>query len=275
MPLPLPPDGFRARVDVRIPSRLSPGSFVDLRCRVANVGAAMLDSEPPNPVHLSYRWFEEVDVVDLEANRTVLPEPLAPGTEMTLNLPVAVPEAPGNYRLRVALVQEHVAWLTARSTPSCASPRSSTSAWTTRGSARRGNAAGSARRSRAGDRRASQGDRPQRNAADHGPVRASRGPWMDPSVRPRGRRASSRHAGPRRVRPGRSSSTRAPAGSRAISSAQTIPATRTMLLVRIALPTGPPRPAPWCASVRCSPAEANRLGSGLAIMEAARHRAQR
>jgi SAM-dependent methyltransferase len=89
---------------------MTPGGFADLTVRIENLGADALESEPPNPVHLSYRWFEDAELVGHEADRAVLPAPLDPGAEVTLSLPVAAPEAKGSYELRVALVQEHVAW---------------------------------------------------------------------------------------------------------------------------------------------------------------------
>jgi hypothetical protein len=64
------------------------------------------------PVHLSYRWFDTGgNVAVAEGHRTPLPAPLAPGASVRLDATVQLPAAPGEYELRLTMVQEHFAWL--------------------------------------------------------------------------------------------------------------------------------------------------------------------
>jgi hypothetical protein len=68
-------------------------------------------SAPPNPVNLSYRWLEGPPGAPLaEGLRSPLPRPLPPGDAVECRYALEVPAVPGNYTIRVTLVQEHVRW---------------------------------------------------------------------------------------------------------------------------------------------------------------------
>ena len=64
------------------------------------------------PVHLSYRWDDsDGQRAVAEGHRTALPAPLAPGASVRLDATVQLPAVPGDYELRLTMVQEHFAWL--------------------------------------------------------------------------------------------------------------------------------------------------------------------
>ncbi|HVW31245.1 MAG TPA: FkbM family methyltransferase [Acidimicrobiia bacterium] len=64
------------------------------------------------PVHLSYRWDDaDGHRAVAEGHRTPLPAPLAPGASVRLDATVQLPAVPGDYELRLTMVQEHFAWL--------------------------------------------------------------------------------------------------------------------------------------------------------------------
>jgi len=64
------------------------------------------------PMHLSYHWLHvDGSVAEQEGLRTDLYPPLAPHRERIYQLEVLAPEKPGQYILRLTLVQELVMWL--------------------------------------------------------------------------------------------------------------------------------------------------------------------
>jgi len=85
--------------------------YIWVRCEVSNGTAQRLGSYHPAPTHLSYHWFDaDGNVTTFEGLRTPLIPPLHPGASQTYELKVAAPPAPGDYRLRITLVQESVRW---------------------------------------------------------------------------------------------------------------------------------------------------------------------
>jgi hypothetical protein len=65
----------------------------------------------PYPVHLATRWFSrETGGLVLEGARNRLEPPLRPGARRSYRIEVIAPGTPGEYRLGISLVQEHVAW---------------------------------------------------------------------------------------------------------------------------------------------------------------------
>ncbi len=110
---PLPPEACRVHVAAEPPAVLEADADVELSCTLENAGRALLVSAPPNPVLLSYRWFEAGTgrwLAEPEALRTRLPHTLVPGEPAACRMKVRAPAAPGKYLLRITLVQEHVAW---------------------------------------------------------------------------------------------------------------------------------------------------------------------
>lgn len=97
---------------VDAPATLAPGAETRLAVRVSNDTDLLVSSRLPHPVHLSYRWrAADGTLVEADGLRSVLVPPLAPGATRVYACVVRAPAAPGDYRLRVALVQEDVRWL--------------------------------------------------------------------------------------------------------------------------------------------------------------------
>ncbi len=107
---PIPAEGRRARVEADVPSELRPEQLVELECVVHNLGSAIFVSAPPNPVHISYRWFPGNGDGPIEGPRALLPAALPPGEEELCRLGLKAPADPGRYMLRLTLVQEEIAW---------------------------------------------------------------------------------------------------------------------------------------------------------------------
>jgi hypothetical protein len=82
-----------------------------IQCEVTNGTSRRLGSYDPAPIHLSYHWFDaDGNVTIFEGLRTQLAPPLDPGSSGVYELKVAPPPAPGEYLLRITLVQESVRW---------------------------------------------------------------------------------------------------------------------------------------------------------------------
>jgi hypothetical protein len=78
---------------------------------VHNRTAKLISSQPPCPVHISYHWMSpEGGMLLAEGLRTRLLPPLAPGERRKYPLNVQPPSDPGDWILRITLVQESVAW---------------------------------------------------------------------------------------------------------------------------------------------------------------------
>ena len=109
---PLPLESLQASIDAEIPSSLSAGETVIVRCTVTNLGDAMYVSAPPNPVELCYRWYDDTGVPYGAGTwiHTALPQPLAPGETVNTAMRIGAPPLPGRYQLAVSLLQESVAW---------------------------------------------------------------------------------------------------------------------------------------------------------------------
>ncbi|MCE7959343.1 MAG: hypothetical protein DYH06_15605 [Acidobacteria bacterium ACB2] len=100
----------------RRPDRVRAGERFEARVTLANRGSGRVSSDPPWPVHLSYRWFDRDsgEVVVLDGARSLLLPPLALDERRSYPVGVEAPARPGSYRLLVTLVQEGVAWLSDR-----------------------------------------------------------------------------------------------------------------------------------------------------------------
>lgn len=97
----------------RRPERARPGERLDVRVTLANRGAGRVSSDPPWPIHLSYRWFDrETGTVEvLDGLRSPILPALGLDQRGSFRVDVEAPGRPGSFRLRVTLVQEAVAWL--------------------------------------------------------------------------------------------------------------------------------------------------------------------
>lgn len=65
----------------------------------------------PSSVKLSYHWLDDRgNPIVWDGPRTELPDTIAPGREVELEVPLGAPRPPGRYRLAFDLVEEHRFW---------------------------------------------------------------------------------------------------------------------------------------------------------------------
>ncbi len=111
---PLSPEsqaGIRLAVDTG-PARARSVETLRLRVALENGSDRLLCSFPPNPLHFSYQWLDATtsEVVIGEGRRSQITPPLQPGATRPYLVDCETPEEPGEYILRVTLVQEQVKW---------------------------------------------------------------------------------------------------------------------------------------------------------------------
>ncbi len=88
------------------------GTATTARVVVENAGSATWRSTTDAGIRLAYHWLDRLgNPIVWDGERTLLPEPLAPGATLEIELPVTAPRPPGSYRLEVDLVEEHRFWL--------------------------------------------------------------------------------------------------------------------------------------------------------------------
>jgi hypothetical protein len=110
---PLPPEACKVKIEADLPTVLEAESVVDVEGTIENRGAAFFVSAPPNPIHISYKWFEAdsgTPLPGMEGLRSRLPQAIPPLKAIRCKFKVAAPPTVGNFILRVTLVQESVAW---------------------------------------------------------------------------------------------------------------------------------------------------------------------
>jgi uncharacterized membrane protein len=67
------------------------------------------DAKQSNRVGLGILWLEGSEKI-IQEGRTMLPATLMPGSSVTLSVNIQAPSQAGYYKLRLSMVQEHVAW---------------------------------------------------------------------------------------------------------------------------------------------------------------------
>lgn len=68
-----------------------------------------------HPLHLAYRWIDQAGTtVERDGIRTMIPDPLTPGTPVKVVMSGVTPDEPGTYRLLASLVLEGVHWASDR-----------------------------------------------------------------------------------------------------------------------------------------------------------------
>jgi hypothetical protein len=103
--------GGAVAVAADLPGRLRRADQRWLPVVVANGGAVPVASAAPYPLHLAVRWTRAGTGRDgREPDRVVLPGPIAPGARRTVPFRIVAPWEPGTWELRIAAVQEGVAW---------------------------------------------------------------------------------------------------------------------------------------------------------------------
>lgn len=119
---PLSPDACSVRIEAVLPQKLPRDSVVEVECTVENLGRAILVSAPPNPVHISYKWFcndKRGHLEEIEGLRTMLPYALPPKHSLLSRLKIRTPPTAGQFALHITLVQEQVAWFDDLSNANC------------------------------------------------------------------------------------------------------------------------------------------------------------
>lgn len=97
-------------INAKISASLAQG-YIWVQCEVTNGTSQQIGSYHPAPIHLSYHWFDmDGNVTIFEGLRSQLIPPLDPGSSEIYELKIAPPPDPGEYRLRITLVQEGVRW---------------------------------------------------------------------------------------------------------------------------------------------------------------------
>jgi hypothetical protein len=94
---------------------LHPAEEVRIPVWVANPGSEAWASQGQYPVTVSYKWFAAAGMLPAEGERTALPKAVAPDHYVEVQVRVVAPAQPGEYFLRITLVQESVAWFMLKS----------------------------------------------------------------------------------------------------------------------------------------------------------------
>lgn len=105
----LPPGAMRARIELlSVPDPVGAGQTAPVRAAITN------DSTHSWPagqlVRLGNHWHRDGEAVRWNDGRADLPDDLAPGVTIELELPVVAPDEPGRYELELDVVQEAVSW---------------------------------------------------------------------------------------------------------------------------------------------------------------------
>lgn len=111
--LPLASKECTISISAIVPNCMDPSEIVEVLCMIENLGGAILITAPPNPVEICYRWFTAQNMEPVGAGQwvhTPLPKPLLPRDPLACKALVVAPDEPGEYVLRITLLQENVAW---------------------------------------------------------------------------------------------------------------------------------------------------------------------
>jgi hypothetical protein len=100
---------IRARNDVT-KLALKVGQQITLPVTVRNSGSDSWSSVGKAPITFSYRWLLGSQDSVLDTRRALLVEPLPPGGSVSFDATIVAPPVPGDYTLRLSMVQEGIAW---------------------------------------------------------------------------------------------------------------------------------------------------------------------
>lgn len=103
---------------VTLPTRVAAGESFAVSARLANRSGSAWPADGAARVGLAYHWRTPAgEPVVWDGERTPLPNEVAPGTAVRVEMTVRAPEAPGTYVLELDPVFEHVAWFSERGVP--------------------------------------------------------------------------------------------------------------------------------------------------------------
>ena len=110
------PEQAKVQIEMTVlgaPSRVAANELLSVEIGLCNRSRYQLASRAPNQVHVSYHWLDEkgAQAIVFDGERTRLPRSLMPGEDQNLKVSVIAPPVAGRYVLRMALVQEGIAWL--------------------------------------------------------------------------------------------------------------------------------------------------------------------
>ena len=90
--------------------KLHPGEDTRIPVRIQNPGPDTWMSAGRYPINVSYKWYKDGQMMSIEGERTALPSAIGPNQAIEAEVRVVAPREPGDYALRITLVQEAVAW---------------------------------------------------------------------------------------------------------------------------------------------------------------------
>lgn len=107
---------------VTAPSHVRATSSFDAVVNLTNQSCFRISSRPPHPINLSYHWIDadSGEIAVFDGDRTSVVPELEAGQSAHKRVAVRAPDGPGKYLLRIALVQEGVAWFDYQPSPVCA-----------------------------------------------------------------------------------------------------------------------------------------------------------
>lgn len=112
-PMPqLAPESCSVVLEAQLPERAQSQSPFDVRVIMENRGDAILFTAMPSPVCFAWRWErgEGAARTVVTEGRAALDRAVGPAERLDATLSVDAPAEPGEYRLRLSLVQEWVRW---------------------------------------------------------------------------------------------------------------------------------------------------------------------
>ncbi len=95
---------------VTLPTLVAGGTYT-VNVPLTNAGTVPWNAQAPNPVLLSYHWFDAAGKIAVwDGARTSLSSDLLASSSRTLQASVTAPDAPGTYALAFDMVREGIGW---------------------------------------------------------------------------------------------------------------------------------------------------------------------
>lgn len=103
---------FSQNIKITTPLKeMKRGEIVKAGVTIRNTSSEEWPSKGGSPVHFSYHWLDKAgNIVVFDGERTALPMDIEAGESVNIRALIKAPERPGNYILRMTMVQEFVAW---------------------------------------------------------------------------------------------------------------------------------------------------------------------
>ena len=109
--IPVPAPGSVNIELLQAPISAGAGSRFTVKVSLSNHTNHQFSSLMPKPIYFAYHWLDAATGCEaIEGGRTPLPASVRPGDTVSAEMGIDAPAQQGNYRLRVTLVQEWVAW---------------------------------------------------------------------------------------------------------------------------------------------------------------------